>query len=191
MAQRRRARPGARAPALEDTKVAGVMVLALLSVLAVAAWVANPLAALLLVPALHLWLWALVSDVRLPSAVRATIAAAGAVAPVLVVAYYGAAFGLGPGPALWMAVLLAGGGLGGLLGALGFALAAGCMSGALVVARWRARAELQSSGAPASVRGPVGHAGPGSLGATGSALRTGSALGERRTAPRRETALRR
>ena len=66
-----------------------VMMLVVLCVVTLVIWLQNPFAAALLVPALHLWLWAIDSDLALPLPARLLMVAAGAVPVALLVAYYG------------------------------------------------------------------------------------------------------
>jgi hypothetical protein len=131
------------------------------------AWVVNPYAAALLVPAAHLWLFA--ADGRRTRVVLAALAL-GLVLPALVVVYYAVTLGLNPLQLAWGAVLGAAGGAGagttlllaGLLGAL-----AGLVR--VIAAR---RGEAAAGGGPViRTRGPLSYAGPGSLGGTESALR--------------------
>jgi hypothetical protein len=135
--------------------------------LALAAWVLNPFAAALLLPAVHLWLFAAGGWRGRPALVALV---AGLLAPALVAVYYAVALGLGPGGLAWGAVLgaTAGDGLG---TTILFAGLVACLAGLVrvVVAR---RAEPSAGGAAEiRTRGPLTYAGPGSLGGTESALR--------------------
>jgi hypothetical protein len=154
----RRARPA--------TPGLGMAVGVLICATAAVAWVLNPYAAALLVPAAHLWLFA--ADGR-----RTRIAVAalllGLVLPALVAGYYGVAFGIGPlglarGAALAAA---AGDGLGTTL-LLAALLAALAGLARVIVAR---RGDETSAAPAIRTRGPLSYAGPGSLGGTESALR--------------------
>jgi hypothetical protein len=169
-----------RAP-LGDTRGRGVppqggegMVAGLLLVMCAvtfAMWLSNPFAALLVVPALHLWLWAVNPDLRLPLAGRALLIAAGVVPAALVVLYYANGLGYGPLGLLWQgALLLAGHGVS-LLAAVEWCLLLGCLAGAATLAVLGARRSTRADPLPVTVRGPVTYAGPGSLGGTKSALR--------------------
>jgi hypothetical protein len=133
---------------------------------AAVAWVLNPYAAALLVPAAHLWLFA--ADGRRPRiAVPALLL--GLVLPALVVVYYALAFGLGPLGLAWGAALAAAAGAG-----LGTTLLLAALLAALagLVRVIVARRGEETSAAPAiRTRGPLSYAGPGSLGGTESALR--------------------
>jgi Peptidase family M28 len=153
-------------------------VLVLLAVGSIA-WLANPFAALLALPALHLWL-ALVDPDRLrlgdrPSRSLALGVVVLGLLPLLaLVGFYAHQFGLGVGDVVWMGVVLLAGGHVGLGGALVWSVAFGCVAAtALVAARpTRPPAEVQlDEGIEVTIRGPLSYAGPGSLGGTESALR--------------------
>jgi hypothetical protein len=140
----------------------------LMCVIAIAIWVSNPFAALLLVPALHLWLWVVTPDVRLPLPATVALVLVGLAPVALLATYFALTFGVGPLGLTWDGVLLlAGGGLS-VLGAIEWSLLAGCALSVVAIA-WRAQAK--PAPAPVTVRGPVSYAGPGSLGGTESALR--------------------
>jgi hypothetical protein len=133
------------------------------------AWMLNPYAAGLMIPAAHLWLFA-AAGWRVRVALVAI--AAGLAPPVLALVHYGLALDLGAvalahgmalaaaaGAGLWSAALLAG-----LLAAL-----AGVVR--VLFARGRIARAGDSDGTAIRTRGPVTYAGPGSLGGTESALR--------------------
>ncbi|HEY2161525.1 MAG TPA: M28 family peptidase [Solirubrobacteraceae bacterium] len=149
---------------------AAAAILLLLCLVTLVIWVANPFAALLLVPALHLWLWIVVPDVRLRAPVAVVMLLAGIAAPALIAATYATTLGLGPVEAAWSWVLLLAGGGVGVLAALEWCVVLGCAFSVAVVAVAAAR-EPRPEDAPVTVRGPVTYAGPGSLGGTESALR--------------------
>lgn len=134
-------------------------------------WLGNPFAALLLIPALHLWLWAISSDLRMPGPVRALLIILGVAPTALVVAYY--AFGLGYGPValIWQAALLLAGGGVSLLAAIEWSIALGCLASVVALAFLAAQRSRRAAPMPVTVRGPVTYAGPGSLGGTKSAIR--------------------
>jgi hypothetical protein len=144
--------------------------LLVLCLVALAIWVANPFAAALLVPALHLWLWIIVPDVRVPVPAMVVLLAAGLAAPVLAVLYYALTLGLDPVQLAWSWVLLLGGGVVGLLTALEWSVFLGCAVSVVAIAIAAAR-QPRPEAAPVTIRGPVSYAGPGSLGGTESALR--------------------
>ena len=137
---------------------------------ALAIWVKNPLAAALLVPALHLWIWIVDPEVRLhPLAALAPLLVG--LAPLfLVVFYYMSSFGFGPGGLLWSGVLMVAGGHIGLVAALEWCLVLGCTVSVAIAGLRVVHAEAPEQ-MPVTVRGPVTYAGPGSLGGTESALK--------------------
>ena len=101
------------------------MLLVLLA-LALVVWIANPFAALLLLPAVHLWLLIVSPELR-PRPVGAVSLVLAALLPLaLLIAFYADQLGLGPGRVAWMAVLLVAGGHVGLPAALLWSLALGC-----------------------------------------------------------------
>jgi hypothetical protein len=152
--------------------VSGAMLAVLLAMclITIAIWLANPFAAALLVPALHLWLIALLPDVRVPVPIRITLLLLGLAPAVLLIVYYSSTLGFGPIQVLWGAALLVAGHVISPLMALAWSGFLGCAvtAGAVVVALAR---QPRAERAPVTVRGPVTYAGPGSLGGTKSALR--------------------
>lgn len=151
-----------------DGAAAGV--LALLCLLAVALWLANPFAALLVVPALHLWMWVVVPDVRLPAPAVFVLILAGLALPILIGLEYATTLGLDPLQTAWSWVLLLAGGSVGLTAALEWSIFLGCAVSVVAIAL-RAIRQARPEPVPVTVRGPVTYAGPGSLGGTKSALR--------------------
>jgi hypothetical protein len=91
----------------------------------------------------------------------------------LLLVAYSRALGLGPGGLSESIVLALAGGQLGVLGALAWSVALGCLAAVVMLAA----PPLSMSGAHSpqevevSTRGPVSYAGPGSLGGTESALR--------------------
>jgi hypothetical protein len=162
-ALRRRLAPGA-APA------AGVAVSVVLSAVSVAMWVINPFAALLLVPALHVWMWLGCVDVPIPRTVKLVGVLIGALPPALAVLYYAAALHLSPVGVLWNGVLMIARGQIAPAAAVLWSLALGCFAGMLVLVVRTPKRERPEPTA-ITVRGPRSYAGPGSLGGTRSALR--------------------
>jgi hypothetical protein len=154
---------------------AGIALLLVLLALCAVVWAGNPVAALLLIPALHLWL-VLASPETRPRAPAALGLVALALSPfVLLLASGAAALGLGPGAVAWAAVLLAGGHVGIAAAAL-WSLAFGCAAAAALLALTPAPPAAPARPAPEeqlqiTIRGPLSYAGPGSLGGTRSALR--------------------
>jgi hypothetical protein len=163
-----------------DPEAAGVALLIVLLAVCFAVWAVNPVAALLLLPATHLWLL-LVSTDRSeggwrPGRLAALVLVLLALLPLLLlVSFYIDQLGLEPGTAAWSVILLLAGGHVGVLGALVWSVALGCAAASVMLA-------LRSSSEPPSrsgvkgrgeimIRGPLSYAGPGSLGGTESTLR--------------------
>jgi hypothetical protein len=135
-------------------------------------WVGNPYAAALLVPALHLWLFSLVPELRPRRIVGLGIVALGLVPFAILVAVVMAAFGLGPVDTAWFGLLLVAGGHASPLAWVLWSIVASCVAGAIAIS-WRGRKRVDPPRGPGaiSVRGPMGYAGPGSLGGVESSLR--------------------
>jgi hypothetical protein len=148
-----------------DALATGLTVCGLTSVV----WLANPYAAALLLPAMHLWLFA--AGGWSPRAGFAAIVG-GLALPLLALVYLGAALGLGPVDMGWAAVLATAGGHG-LWTALGAAVLFGALGALVRVLRARGGGvrEPSAGGGEIRTRGPLTYAGPGSLGGTESALR--------------------
>jgi hypothetical protein len=141
----------------------------LLVLLAAALWVATPYAAALLVPAAHLWVFAISPDTRLRGWLAVAAVAAGLLAPALVALYYATALDMGPVDLLWLGFLAAAGGTLALPGALALSLfAASLIAVVLVLADRRGRTPRRPAAPPPRISR---HAGPGALGGTPSALR--------------------
>jgi hypothetical protein len=157
-----------RSGSYDEGSAAGVLIV--LCVLALAMWLANPFAALLLVPALHLWLWIVVPDVKIPLPAAAVLVVCGLGLPVLVAVQYAMGLGFGPLQAAWSWVLLLGGGGFGLTPAIEWSLFLGCAVSVIAIASGSLR-QPRIEPAPVTIRGPLSYAGPGSLGGTKSALR--------------------
>lgn len=149
---------------------AAAAVLLVLCAIALVVWIFNPYSALLLVPALHLWLLAIAPEVRLHPFAALGLFAVGLLPPLLVAVAYARQFGLDLLELAWMGLLLVGGGSVGLVAALGWAIVLGC-AGAVLVIVLRSAGGGPAAGPHVTVRGPKTYAGPGSLGGTESALR--------------------
>jgi hypothetical protein len=153
---------------------ASAAVMLVLCAVAVVVWVVNPWTALLLVPALHLWLLAIAPETRLHPAGALALFLVGLLPPLLIAVSYLDQFGLDPLELAWMGMLLVGGGGISLVAALGWAVVLGCAGAVATIIVRQALGEPAGGtgpGAPPSVRGPRSYAGPGSLGGTESALR--------------------
>jgi hypothetical protein len=156
-----------------DADAAGVSILLVLVAVCLLAWIANPFVALLLLPALYLWLLLLSPQLRARRAAAFALVAIGVTPIVLLVSSYAQELGLGPGQVAWTAILLLAGGHVGVLAATAHpkvrlqrvAAAIFAYKAPPLPAPW-----LDGS-TEITIRGPLTYAGPGSLGGTESALR--------------------
>jgi hypothetical protein len=156
----------------ESAPGAGVAVALVLSVAVLALWIVNPFAALLMVPALHLWILATLVDPPPPRRARMGMVAAGLALPVLLAVYYCATLSVDPVSGAWYLLLLVTGGSVGFGNALLGCLLLALLGATLAIARAGGRdVSAPRQDPPPSVRGPASYAGPGSLGGTDSALR--------------------
>jgi hypothetical protein len=169
---RRRELPDASAPG-----AACVTTLAL-ALIALPIAVLNPYAGLMLVPALHLWMLATLTDVRWRTSVA--LALVGFAPVFFVAAYYLWRFELSPLHGAWYLLLLVTGNQTGLLTTAGLLalLAISASVATILVARIRRgdgerapRGGRRVEEPRPSIFGPGGHAGPGMIGAPGSGSR--------------------
>jgi hypothetical protein len=149
---------------------AAVGALLVLWTAAFALWVGNPYSAALLVPALHVWLFALMPEFRPPRGWGLALCAVLAVPAVALGAWVAATFGLDPAQLAWVLLLSIAGGHAGALGWALWSIAAGAVVGGVAIA-WRGRDRAGDDDVDITSRGPVSYAGPGSLGGVESALR--------------------
>jgi hypothetical protein len=156
-----------------DPEAAGLSMLLVLLGLSLLVWALDPFAALLFVPAVHLWLLLAAPELRPRPLGSLALVGLGLAPVVLLVAFYARQLGLGPGEVAWMAVLIVAGGHVGLAGALLWSIAFGCAAAAvmLCVTQPEPPPGLSSDDFEITIRGPMSYAGPGSLGGTESALR--------------------
>jgi hypothetical protein len=166
---------GADQRAGESTAAPAVATLVVLALVAVIVWLSNPFAAVLLAPALHLWLLALTPDWRWPRPVRLIAVLAGLVPFALVVKMDLSSLDYSATEGAWQGVLLVAGGHVGPLTWILWSIVAGCAVCATIVALHpgeqpidRAIPQDMPTG---SVRGPGGYVGPGSLGGVSSGYR--------------------
>jgi hypothetical protein len=166
------ARPDPRlaTPEGPGAAVAAALVLGVTSLLL---WVANPYAGLMVVPAAHLWLLALLLKGPPPRRVRALLLALGALPPLLVTIYYLFALSIDPVAGAWYLLLLVTGHTvaPGTVFVGSVMLGTLCAAAELVYRQPAAPPEEEPSPEGPSVYGPGAYAGPGSLGGTKSALR--------------------
>lgn len=149
---------------------AGIAVVLVAVAVATVMWLANPYAAALLIPALHIWLFALAPELRMPRGLRMFVVGLGLVPVAVVALALARSLGLGGFDAAWQPVVLTAGGHISLLSVLLWSIFAGCAAAALLVAA-HGRAAADDDEIAITVRGPKTYAGPGSLGGTESALR--------------------
>jgi hypothetical protein len=159
-----------RRPESPAADAAAVALSVVLCVLTLVVWALNPFAALLLIPALHLWLWLAQPGVRSHRWSIALLLVVGIAPGVLVLFYYANAYGLSPLALAWSLALMPGGAMS-IVAALCWSVALGCLASAVIIGLRAASAAATAAEAPVTVRGPASYAGPGSLGGTKSALR--------------------
>jgi hypothetical protein len=149
---------------------ASAALLLVLCLVAIAMWLANPFTAALMVPALHLWMWAAGPATKPRRWIMAVLIVGGLLLPAVALGYYADTLGLSAAGTVWSAILqLAGGSVSPGL-ALECSLLLGCLTSVALIALRSAR-ERRPDELPITVRGPITYAGPGSLGGTGSAIR--------------------
>jgi hypothetical protein len=163
-----RLRPARSRPETPSGDAAAVSLMLVLCLVALVLWLANPFTALLLVPALHLWLWLAQPGVRSRRWLMVGLGVIGLVPAALVVGYYMHAFHLTPIGLVWSGILMVLGGALSPLAGLAICVLLGCAVSVLILVLRSAPAPSQAT--PVTVRGPVTYAGPGSLGGTKSAL---------------------
>jgi hypothetical protein len=146
-----------------------------LAAIAVPIALLNPYAGLMLVPALHLWMLATLTDARLRT--RFVLAAIGFAPVLFVAAYYLWRLGLSPPSGAWYLLLLVTGNQTGILTTAALCMLAGITASVatILVAGARRGDEPRERGGRRrdeeprpSIFGPGGHAGPGMIGAPGS-----------------------
>jgi Peptidase family M28 len=154
------------APRRADVPEAAIALTLLLSVEIALVWLADPFAALLLVPVLHLCLLTAMPEGPNRRLLLAGTVFAALLLPAIVVVYYGLTLGIGGDLTAYASLLLSG--QDSIWAALLESAVAGSLISAIVVALVRPPLEKR---AKITVRGPSTYAGPGSLGGTESAFR--------------------
>ena len=151
---------------------AGVAIALALALTGLVVWLLNPFAALVLAPALHLWMLAALTNVGRRGSLGLI---AGGLLPIAVLAlFYALRFDLGPIEGTWYAYLLVTGHqvevVATLLGCVlaGVLVALTTLALARPVHPPRAQSGRKSSRPNQPVFGPGGYAGPGALGGTSS-----------------------
>jgi hypothetical protein len=151
---------------------AGVALLAVLDIVAVLTWLVNPFAALLLVPAVHLWMLLAAPNLR-PSRgwIRLALVLLGVCAPALIVVYYLQQLSGGIAGSLWSVLLLAAGDHIGAGTVVLWSASLGCLVAVSMLAReGRAVARRSEQLRAIAVPGALTYATPGSLAGTETAL---------------------
>jgi hypothetical protein len=157
-----------------DSDGAGVGMLLVLLGVGVVVWALNPFAALLLLPAMHVWLLVVSPELRPRPPAALALVAIGLLPLALLMAFYAHQLGLGPGRVAWMAVLLVAGGHIGAPAVLLWSIALGCATATAMLALTLGSSTpgpRDDDMKEVTIRGPLSYAGPGSLGGTESALR--------------------
>lgn len=132
-------------------------------------WIVNPYTALILVPALHLWLLATLVEPPPARRARLVLVGLGLLLPALAALYFLINLSLDPLSGTWYLLLLVVGGHVGIVTAVLGCFLLGMLTAVVGVARRPGDKEVPAPGP--TVRGPASYAGPGSLGGTESALR--------------------
>lgn len=153
------ARPGAAAAVLLVLGGVGAVI-----------WASNPFAALVLIPPLHLWLLVLAPDLRLRRPLAAALVVLSLLPGALVLLHHARDLGLNPLELAWALMVMVTGGQMGVLTALAWSLALGCLAAVVAIVR-KEPPERAAGDEGVTTRGPRSYAGPGSLGGTESALR--------------------
>jgi hypothetical protein len=158
-----------RAEAADLGGAAAVTSLALV-VTAVAVWVLNPFAALILLPAVHIWMLAMLSEVRLSRGGAIAIVLGGVLPPLVAAVVYMDRLALDPLEGLWYVwVLVTGHAISPVTTFLACVFAAVLAVTIGLIAKRVGTPEPLEPDTP-RLRGPGGYAGPGSLGGTPSTL---------------------
>jgi hypothetical protein len=151
---------------------AAVAVGLVLTVTSLLLWIVNPYAGLMVVPAAHLWLLALLLKGPPPRRLRALLLQLGALPAALVALYYLFALSIDPLAGAWYLLLLATGHATGPVTVFLGCLMLGALCAAVeLVYRTPAPPPEEPGPEGPSVYGPGAYAGPGSLGGTESAIR--------------------
>jgi hypothetical protein len=159
-------------PSRDDGGTAAGAVLALaLALTTLLVWSVNPFAALLLVPALHLWTLAALTDAAVRPRTSALLVIGGLVLPAAVLVFYLDYLSLDPAGGAWYLFLLVTGHHVGLAASLLGCALLGLLGSLIALAVARARALGDQEEEDSGIRGPTTYAGPGSLGGTESALK--------------------
>ncbi len=162
--------PRSEGPRRDDGETAAGAAFALgLALTVLLLWLLNPFAALLVVPALHLWTLAALTRVR--PRTSALLTAGGLVLPAAALVFYLSYLSLNPVEGAWYLFLLVTGHHTGLAASLLACTLLGLLGSLIALTVARARVMRNREEEETGIRGPATYAGPGSLGGTESALR--------------------
>jgi hypothetical protein len=151
-------------PVTPEGPGAAVAVVLVLSVASLALWLVNPYAGLLVVPAAHLWMLAVLSSAQPRRRVRALLLALGALPVVLVAVYYLLALSMNPLSGAWYLLMLVTGHSVTLATSLIGCLMLGILGAAAeLVARSPARPGGDARDATPALSGPGSYVGSGLL----------------------------
>jgi hypothetical protein len=161
-----------RGPGLEGRPAAGAASATTLTMSAtlLVLWVVNPYAALVLVPAAHLWMLATLVEPPPPQRARILLIAGGLLPALLVAVYYLFRLSMDPLHGAWYLLLLVTGHSIGLITALIGCVLLGVLASVVAIVRARPDQPPAEPEERPKVYGPGAYAGPGSLGGTESAL---------------------
>jgi hypothetical protein len=153
---------------------AGLAIVNVLLVLALAIWIANPYSSLLVVPATHLALPLSSAEVRSNTRAMLALVLLALLPALALVGFYSHQLGLDVVQIAWMSVSLLAVGHLGPATVIAWSVALGCaVAGVLMALAPRPHAPTSDAEEviEVTIRGPLTYAGPGSLGGTESALR--------------------
>jgi Peptidase family M28 len=157
-----------------DGELAGFAMLLVALLVTVVVWLRDPFTALLLLPALHLWLLLAAPQLRPRPPAALALVLLGLLPLAAIIVFYAHQLGMGAGDVASTALLLVAGGHVGFFGSILWSVAFGCAASAAmlaVVAPSLPSGPQALAAAEVTIRGPMSYAGPGSLGGTESALR--------------------
>ena len=162
--------PLKRRAVLAGTGGAGAATALVFSATVLVIWLLNPFAALLLVPAAHIWMLSMLSGFRLRRWTAVAVVLAGALPPALAVVLYLNRLALDPGEGLWYLFVLVTSHAVSPISTVIACLVGGVWLSVLGVLAARVGAPPPLEPAAPPLRGPGGYVGPGSLGGTSSTL---------------------
>ncbi len=160
-------------PDLGDAAAPGAAVVVALTLVAAALvlWLVNPFSALIMVPALHLWMLAVLIEPAPSRRARLGLIAGGLLLPLLLVIYDLAILSVNPIGGAWYLLLLVAGGHVSLVSAVLGCVFVATFGSIVAIALSKQPEPPPPARILPTVRGPAGYAGPGSLGGTESGFR--------------------